>query len=114
MTLFIASLDLLLDKIPLCQQKKRFRCWESNPVKLQFFVRYIYVVLKGRTAMLVHTRYRYFGFFYKNGPFPASFSLFLSFQYTVDSKQMFDINKFLLMTGFDPQTSGIGSDRSTN
>ena len=50
----------------------------------------------------------------KNGPFPASFSLFSSFQYTVDSKQMFDINKFLPMTGFELQTSGIGSDRSTN
>ena len=42
------------------------------------------------------------------------FSLFSSFQYTVDSKQMFNINKFLLMTGFEPRTSGIGSDRSTN
>ena len=30
-----------------------------------------------------------FSFFLKNGPFPASFSLFTSFQYTVDSKQMF-------------------------
>ena len=30
--------------------------------------------------------------FLKNGPFPASFSLFSSFQYTVDSKQMFNIN----------------------
>ena len=28
---------------------------------------------------------------FKNGPFPASFSLFSSFQYTVDSKQMFNI-----------------------
>ena len=28
----------------------------------------------------------------KNGPFPASFSLFSSFQYTVDRKQMFNIN----------------------
>ena len=42
------------------------------------------------------------------------FSLFSSFQYTVDRKQLFNINKFLLMTGFEPQTSGIGSDRSTN
>ena len=42
------------------------------------------------------------------------FSLFSSFQYTVDSKQMFDINKFLLMTGFEPRTSGFGSDHSTN
>ena len=53
-------------------------------------------------------------FFKKNGPFPASFSLFSSFQYTVDSKQMFYINKFLLMTGFKPRTTGIGSDHSTN
>ena len=52
--------------------------------------------------------------FLKNGPFPASFSLFSSFQYTVDSKQMFDINKFLLMTGFELRTSGIGSNHSTN
>jgi len=50
----------------------------------------------------------------KNGPSPASFSLFSSFQYTVGSKQMFNINKFLPMTGFEPRTSGIGSDRSTN
>ena len=53
-------------------------------------------------------------FLLKNGPFPASFSLFSSFQYTVDSIQMFDINKFLPMTGLEPRTSGIGSDRSTN
>ena len=31
-------------------------------------------------------------FYFKNGPSPASFSLFSSFQYTVDSKQMFNIN----------------------
>ena len=37
-----------------------------------------------------------------------------SFQYTVDSKQMFISNKFLPMTGFEPRTSGIGSDSSTN
>ena len=41
-----------------------------------------------------------------------SFSLFSSFQYTVDSKQMF--YKFLPMTGFEPRTSGMGSKRSTN
>ena len=52
--------------------------------------------------------------FFSNGPFPASFSVFSSFQYTVDSKQMFNINKFLPMTGFEPRTCGIGSDRSTN
>ena len=34
-------------------------------------------------------------FFKKNGPFLASFSLFSSFQCTVDSKQMFNINKWL-------------------
>ena len=45
---------------------------------------------------------------------PGLLSLFSFFQYTVDSKQMFYINKFLPMTGFEPRTSGIGSDRSTN
>ena len=49
-----------------------------------------------------------------NGPFPASFSLFSAFQYTVDSKQMFNKNIFLPLTGFEPWTFGIGSDRSTN
>ena len=52
--------------------------------------------------------------FFKNGPFPASFSIFSSFQYTVDSKQMFNIHKFLPMIGFEPRTSGIRSNRSTN
>ena len=52
--------------------------------------------------------------FFKNGPFPASFSSFSSFQYTIDSKQMFNINKFLPMTWYEPRTSGIGSNRSTN
>ena len=42
------------------------------------------------------------------------FSLFPCFQYTVDSKQIFNVNKFLPMTGFEPRTSGVGSDRSTN
>ena len=55
-----------------------------------------------------------FVFFFKNGPFPASFSLFLSFQYTVDSKQMFNLYNFLPKTGFEPWTSGIESDHSTN
>ena len=45
---------------------------------------------------------------------PASFSLFSSFQNTIDSKQMFNIYKILPMTGFEPRTSGIGSDRSSN
>ena len=49
-----------------------------------------------------------------NGGFPASFSLFLSFQHTADSKQMFNINNFLPMTGFELRTSGIGSNHSTN
>ena len=56
-----------------------------------------------------------FWFFLKNVPFPAYFYFyFSSFQYTVDSKQMFNIKTFLPMTGFDPWTSGIVSDRSTN
>ena len=54
-------------------------------------------------------------FFKKNWALPGLFfSLFLSFQNTVDSTQMFDINNFLSMTGFVPRTSGIESDRSTN
>ena len=38
---------------------------------------------------------------------PGLLSLFSFFQYTVDSKQMFYINKFLPMTGFEPRTSGM-------
>ena len=52
--------------------------------------------------------------FLKNGPFLASFSLFSSFQYTVDSRQMFNINNFLPMTGFELRTSGIRCNCSTN
>ena len=53
-------------------------------------------------------------FFFKKGAYPASFSLFSSFQYTVASKQMININKKLPVTGFEQQTSGIWSDHSTN
>ena len=42
------------------------------------------------------------------------FLYFLSFKYTVNSKQMFNIYNFLPMTGFELQTSGIVSNRSTN
>ena len=53
--------------------------------------------------------------FFKKWAIPGLFfSLFSSFQYTVDSKHMFNINKKFPMTGFEPLTSGIRSDRSTN
>ena len=45
------------------------------------------------------------------GPFLASFSLFLSFQIQLTVNVQY---KFLLTTGFKPQTSGIGSNHSTN
>ena len=52
--------------------------------------------------------------FFKKWAIPGLFfSLFSSFQYTVDSKHMFNINKKFPMTGFEPRTSVIGSDRST-
>ena len=48
--------------------------------------------------------------FLKKGPFPASFSFIFVFsiQLTVN------VQYFLLMTGFEPRTSGIGSDSSAN
>ena len=46
-----------------------------------------------------------------NVPFLASFSLFSSFQQLTEN--MFIII-FLPMTELEPQTYGIGSDRSTN
>ena len=49
--------------------------------------------------------------FFKNGPIPASFSLFSTFQYrqlTVNVQY-----KFLLMTRLELQTSEVGNDRST-
>ena len=42
--------------------------------------------------MLVLKQCDWLNIFLKNGPFPASFSFFSSFQYTVDSKQMFNIS----------------------
>ena len=53
-------------------------------------------------------------FFLNMGHPRPLFSLFSSFQNTNVSKQMFNINKFLLMTGFEPRTSGIGSNHSSN
>ena len=47
-------------------------------------------------------------FFIKSGPLPTTFSLFSSFL-TVKSSV-----KMLPMVGFEPQTSGIGSNRSAN
>ena len=44
------------------------------------------------------------------GHFRPLFLLFSSFQYS----WQYRFNKFLPVTGFEPQTSGIGSDRSTN
>ena len=46
-----------------------------------------------------------------NGPFPASFSLFSSFQYSWQCT-LFNIN--FVMTGFESQTSVVGNNRSTN
>ena len=50
-------------------------------------------------------------FFFKNGLISASFSLFFVFsiQLTVNVQY-----KFLPMAGFEPLTSGVGSNRSTN
>ena len=45
------------------------------------------------------------------GPFPASFSLFSSLQYTVDRKQMLNVNNFLPLTGFQPRTSGLPTEQ---
>ena len=55
--------------------------------------------------------------FLKRGPFPASFVYFRLFNIfnTDDSKQVNNCSiKNLLMTGFEPRTSGIRSDRCTN
>ena len=49
--------------------------------------------------------------FLKNEPFPPSFFFIFVFLITVDSKCSI---YFLPMTGFEPRTSGIGSDCSTN
>ena len=50
-------------------------------------------------------------FFFKVGHSRPLFIYFRLFN-TVDNKQM--LNKILLITGVEPRTSGIESDRSTN
>ena len=67
----------------------------------------------GKILRVYFVFYKMF-FFKKKWAIPGLFFFISSFQYTVDSKQMFNINKFLPMTGFEPRTSGIGSDCSTN
>ena len=49
---------------------------------------------------------------FKNGLLPASFSLFSSFLYSWQKTNV--LYKSLLMATFKLQTSGVGSDRSTN
>ena len=49
---------------------------------------------------------------YKSALFPASFCLFPSFQYSWLYTNV--PHKSFPMTGFEPRTSGVGSDRSTN
>ena len=51
---------------------------------------------------LTHSLFRIIVILFKNGPSPASFSLFTSFQYTFDSKQMFNIIKFSLDSNRGP------------
>ena len=68
-----------------------------------------------RTPKICSTCVAYsFHVFLKNGPFSASFSLFWSFQYTVDSKQMLTI--YINFCQWVDLNSGplVGSDRSTN
>ena len=48
---------------------------------------------------------------FKNGPLPASFYLFLSFQYR---RQKTNLNKKFPMNGFELQTIDVRSDRSIN
>ena len=50
--------------------------------------------------------------FLKKWAIPGLFFIYFRLFNTVDNKQMF--NKILPMTGVEPRTSGIGSDRSTN
>ena len=49
-----------------------------------------------------------------NGPFPASFFLYFRLFNTLDSKQINVRYKSWQMTGFEPRTSDIGIDTSTN
>ena len=49
---------------------------------------------------LTKDEHGFISFFKKMGNSRPLFSLFSCLQYTVDSKQMFNINKFLPMTGF--------------
>ena len=53
--------------------------------------------------------------FFKMGhPMPLFLYFRLSNTQFIVNKCSIEINKFLPMTGFEPQTSGIGSDRFTN
>ena len=67
---------------------------------------FIYLILNSFSFFLL------FIFSFKNGPFPATFFLYLLYVNTIDSEQCSSI--FLLITGFELRTSGVISDRSTN
>ena len=55
-------------------------------------------------------------YFFKKWAIPGFFFLYFRLFNTqlIDSKQMFNIYKVLPMTGFELQTSGFGSDHTTN
>ena len=59
----------------------------------------------GLIKLLVTILYLYF---FKDGPFTASFSSFSSFILNVQL-----VDKILPVLGFKPRISGVGSDRST-
>ena len=98
-------------------KENRNWCYEKS-IHFLFLQTHIFSAVCSREWLWIHVRspsyYHYFFTKILNGPYPASFSLFLSFQYTVDSTQMFNINNFFPMTGFEPGTSCIRSDHSTN
>ena len=97
-----------VDAFWMRKQWQIFLRW-SKWIKARLFEQSKFTIQLDKTALLTVE------VFLKNGPFPASF--FFIFVFSIHSWQLTIvqyINKFLPMTGFEPPTSGIGSDRSTN
>ena len=89
--------------------KTQIACNQAFWKLLTLFVRKICLLLKWETQVyIINLNY------FKKWAIPGLFFFILSFQYTVESKQMFFKYEYLSMTGFEPRTSGIRSNSSTN
>ena len=89
---------------------QRERCQQSFLNLITSFINWFLGTKTETISVNLHSEIISFFKIFKNGPTPVSFSLFLSL---LNCNWQFQ-NKLLVLLGFEPQISGVGSDRSAN